>query len=170
MRAFALNEINALRCPRGAKHGETHGARHLYSRAADSTACAVHEDRFRSMCLRGMMQSMVGGSIRHPDGRALGIADFFRQAMHLTFKSKSVVGIGARDSSCCIDAVTRLYFLDAIANRLDYSCGVGPRRVGKRWFYCIGARAHVGVVGIHARGMDAHENLPGGRLRRWGLF
>ncbi len=90
--------------------------------------------------------------------------------MNLLFERESVLRVSARNGLSCVNAVSRSYFLDAIANRFDHSCGIRARRVGKRRFDGVGASPDISVIGIHARGMDAHENLTGGRLRRWNLF
>ena len=166
MCALALNEIDSFLSSRGTKHREPHGACHLHCRAADSAARAVHQYSFRSMRLRGVVERMVRSPVWNPHARPLAKTDFFGQGMYLFFQSERVFSVGAGNGFRGIDAVARLYFLDATANRLHYSCGVRAWRIRQRRFDSISAGTHVGVVGVHAGGMDSHENLPGGRLWR----
>src|SRR6266481_9659581 len=86
--------------------------------------------------------------------------------MHLFFLSESVLRVSARKSLRGIHAMARFHFFDAIADRFNQSRGIRTGRVGKRRFDCVSARAHVGVVGIHASSVDADENLSSGEFWR----
>src|SRR6267378_3597962 len=166
MRTFPLYEVEAFLRSSRAEDGETHGARHLHRRAADSAACAVHQHAFGSMRFRGMIERMIRGPVGNPDACALAETDFFGQAMHLLFQRESVLRVSASDGLRRVDAVARLHFFHFVADHRNDACAIRAGRVGKRWFDGIRARAHVGVVGIHACGMDAYKNLSGGGL--WG--
>ncbi len=76
MGALAFCEVEAFLRPASAKHSEAHRACHLHRRDADSTACAVHQDGFGSMRLRGVMQRMIRGSVGNPHSSALAETDF----------------------------------------------------------------------------------------------
>ncbi len=163
--AFALDEIGALLCASSAENYEAHGARHLHRRGADSAARAVHQDRFGSMRFRGVMQRIIRGRVRNPNARALAEVDFRGKRMHLLFQRQCILRVSARDGFRGVDPVTRFHFLDAFTDRLNHPGGIRSRSVGKRRLDCISSGAHVRVVGIHARRMNAHEHLPGPRLR-----
>ena len=166
MRSFALDEIDALLRSGGAEDGESHGPGHLYCRRADPSARTVHEDRFGRARLCRVMQCVVRGTVGDPDACALGKSDFLRKRMHLFFQCECVFRVRAGEGLRSVDAVARLRFFHARADRFDDSCGVRARRVGKRWLDRVGACAHVGVVGIHTCGMDSDEDLSGGGFGR----
>ena len=59
---------------------------------------------------------------------------------------------------------------NALTHGFDHAGGIGARRIRQRRLDGISSIAHVGVVGIHARGMHAHQHLPGRRLGRRDLL
>src|SRR6266481_2915343 len=86
--------------------------------------------------------------------------------MHLFFQSESVLSVGAGKGLRGIHAIARFHLLDAIAYRFNQSRGIRAGRVGKRRCDGVSARAHVGVVRIHASGVDTDENLSSGEFWR----
>src|SRR5882762_8969658 len=162
MRTFPLCEVEAFLRSGRAEDGEAHGARHLHCCAADSAARTVHQHAFGSMRFRGVIERVISRPVGNPDACALAESDFFGQAMHLLFHRESVLRVSASDDLRRVDAVARLHFFHSVADHRNDACAIRAGRVGKRWFDGIRARAHVGVVGIHACGVDAYKNLPGG--------
>src|SRR5437016_10603634 len=79
--------------------------------------------------------------------------------MHLLFQRKRILRVSSRDGFRSIHAVANLYFLHVFADRLDHARAVRARSVGKRRLLRISAAAHVRVVGIYARRMNAREHL-----------
>jgi hypothetical protein len=90
--------------------------------------------------------------------------------MHLLLQGESTFGVGAGDGLRRVDAVARFHFLHAFAHRFDDTRAIGTRCVGKWRFYCIGTRTHVGVIRIHASGVDSDDDLSGGGLRCRDFF
>jgi hypothetical protein len=115
---------------------------------------------------RGMVQGVIGGDVGNPDSGALGECDFCWKGMHLGFKREGIFGVGAGDRPSSVDAIPGFHFLDAIAHGFHDSGAVGTWCVRQRWLYGICSGAHVGIVGIDAGGVDAHQNLPRGGFRR----
>jgi glyoxylate carboligase len=124
----------------------------------------LHQYGFGSVRLRRVMQGVIGGSVGHPDSRALLEVDFRRKRMHLRFERTCIFRIGTGDGPRGVDAIAALHLLDAVANRFDDAGAVRSRRVWERRLRCIGAGTHVGVVGIDPRRVDAHHDFAGRRF------
>src|SRR2546430_2461205 len=117
-----------------------------------------------------MKQRMIRRSIWNPHARSLAEADLHRQWMHLLFPRQGVRCVSPRDCFCRVNAVALLYLLHILADRFNHSRAIRARRVGERRLHRVSSRAHVGIVRIHSRSMNAHEHLPGRRLRGRHLF
>ena len=81
--------------------------------------------------------------------------------MHLLFERECVFRICAGEGPRRVYAIVSLHLFDALANRFNHSGAIRSGSVGERWLHGIGARAHVGVVGIYPGRINAHQHLAG---------
>ena len=170
MRALAFYEVDTFLRSGRAEDGEAHGSRHLHCRGADSAARSMYQDGFGSAGFRGVMERVIRGPVGNPHACPLAKTDVVGQGMHLLFQRESVFRVRARNGLRRVDAVARLHFFHTIADGLNDACAIRSWRVGKQRFDGVGARAHIGVVGIHTCGADSDENLSGGKSWRGDFF
>jgi hypothetical protein len=81
--------------------------------------------------------------------------------MHLLFERERIFRICTGEGPRGVYAIVSLHFFDALANRFNHSGAIRSGSVGEWRFHGIGARAHVGVIGIDPGCMNAHQHLAG---------
>ena len=79
--------------------------------------------------------------------------------------AQAQLGVGAGDGAGDVDAVAVGERSGAIAEGLDASGAIGSGRVGERREAQVFAGADVGIHGVDAGGVEAHEDLAGGGTR-----
>jgi hypothetical protein len=161
MRPLLLGDFEAFRRSSSAKNLQTHGARDLERRDTHAATCAVHKYGLGSVRFRRVMQRMICSSIGNPNSCTLLEINLRRKRMHLLFERECVFRICAGEGPRGVYAIASLHFFDALANRFNHSGAIRSGSVGKRRLQGIGARAHVGVVGINAGRMNAHQHFAG---------
>src|SRR5260370_19088934 len=119
MPPFPVREVEAFLGSGRAEDGEAHGARHLHCRTAYSAARAMHQDGFRGMRFRRVMERMIRGPVGNPHACALAETNFFGQRVHLFFQRESVFSVSASDGLRRVDAAARLHFYNSIADGLN---------------------------------------------------
>ena len=145
-------------------------AGYLNASDSDAAAGAVNQNSLRRARLRGVIERVIRGSVGDPNAGALAEADFFWKPVDLAFERDRVFGVRAGHRLRHVDAVARLYFGDAGADRFHRAGAVRAGRVRQRRLDGVRAVAHVSVVGIHANRVNAHEHLPRGGFRRGDFF
>ena len=79
----------------------------------------------------------------------------------MLFERECVFRICTGEGLRGVHAVASLHLFDAVANCFNDAGGIRSRRVWKRRFQGIRTSAHVGVIGIDPRRMNAHQHLTG---------
>src|SRR5258706_15990594 len=98
------------------------------------------------------MQRLVRGTVGNPNSSALFEGNVFRQGVYLLFERERILGVCSGQSSRCVNAIPRLHLRYAGSDGFNRAGGVRARRVRQLRLGGVSARAHVGMVGIDARG------------------
>ena len=170
MSALTFDQFEALLRSGRPKHGHAHGARDLNTRDAHPAAGAVDQHGFAATSFGAEVQCVERGAIRHPNASPLGVCNSRRKRMNLVLQCQREFRVCAGQRPRDIHAITRPHALDASANRFDDSRSIGAGGIRQRRLDCISAVTHVGVVRVHADGVDADQDLPGGGTRSWNFF
>ncbi len=166
MGAFFFRQFQALLRAGGSENLQAHRPGILRRGRADASAGAMNQHSLSGTRVRMMNQRGDRGSVRNPNSRSLSKRDFFGQGMHLGFERQGIFCIRAAHRPCGVNSCAGLELGNALTHSFDDASGIGAGRVRQRRLDRVSSVAHVSVIGIHAGGMYAHQDLARSRFGR----
>src|SRR5258706_89872 len=159
-RGVDFRHFRGLRCPQSeCANGSATRHQVAGSYGHIAAACPVHQDRFAGSRFGEVMQRLVRGTVGNPNSSALFEGNVFGQGVYLLFERERIFGVRSGQSSRCVNAIPRLHLGYAGPDGFNRAGGVRARRVRQLRLDGVSAGAHVGIVGIDARGAYMHQQL-----------